>query len=98
MLSHPPFAQKAAQFMMKTGGLGQFEDLQGATYEAQWALARYWVEKAELSRRIGWNTRLYSKSSPQEITSSKTHAGPEDARDCKCTVQYTAYRPSWLTE
>ena len=28
-LSHLPFAQKAAQFMMKTGLLGQFEDLQG---------------------------------------------------------------------
>ena len=29
MLSHPPFAQKAAQFMLKTGLLGQFEDLRG---------------------------------------------------------------------
>ena len=29
MLSHSPFAQKAAQFMLKTGLLGQFEDLKG---------------------------------------------------------------------
>ena len=29
MLSYPPFAQKAVQFMLKTGLLGQFEDLKG---------------------------------------------------------------------
>ena len=29
MLSHPPFAQKAAQFILKTGLFGQFEDLKG---------------------------------------------------------------------
>ena len=29
MLLHPPDAQKAAQFMLKTGLLGQFQDLKG---------------------------------------------------------------------
>lgn len=29
ILSHPPFAHKTAQFMLKIGLLGQFEDLKG---------------------------------------------------------------------
>ena len=35
MLSHPPFAQKAAQFMLKTGLIGQFEDLKGEPMRLQ---------------------------------------------------------------
>ena len=93
MLSHPPFAQKAAQFKLKPGLLGQFEDLKGEPMGQKSRIKPPYKVKDEA---------ILPESLHHKITSSKTHAGPDDpCADSAAIVnvhRLATYRPPWLTE
>ena len=102
MLSHPPFAQKAAQFKLKTTLLGQFEDFKGKPMRLWHGIGT--KSRTKLQCRVG-DEAVLPESPHHKITSSKTPAGPkiacESRADSAAIVnmnRLAAYRPPWLTE
>lgn len=103
ILSHIRLSlSKRCRFMLKPVFFGQFEDLKGNLWGSSTALGQ--KRKIKSPYRVEDEAEL-PKSPHYQITSSKTHAGPEDAcescADSATTVnvhRLAAYWPPWLTE